>query len=149
MMVICELGCFGLYVCLFVFGGNVFGWSVDEKVSFVLFDVFVDVGFNLVDIVDVYLVWVLGNVGGELEILIGKWFVCSGKCDKVVLVIKVVKWVECFGLILDNINVVVEDLLCWLQIDVIDLYQVYEDDEVMLLEVILVVFGCLIEVGKV
>lgn len=128
MIVLWEFGCFGFFVYFIVFGGNVFGWSVDEKILFDLLDVFVDVGFNLVDIVDVYLVWVLGNVGGELEFIFGCWFKCSGKCDQVVLVIKVVKWVEWLGLFVDNIVVVVEDLFCWLQIDVIDFYQVYEDD---------------------
>ncbi|REN10672.1 aldo/keto reductase, partial [Mycobacterium tuberculosis] len=49
-----ELGRSGLHVAPIAFGGNVFGWSADEKTSFALLDAFVDAGFNLVDTADVY-----------------------------------------------------------------------------------------------
>ncbi len=89
-----ELGRSGLHVRPLAFGGNVFGWSADEKASFALLDAFVDAGFNLVDTADVYSAWVPGNAGGESETLIGKWFARSGKRDKVVLATKVAKWAE-------------------------------------------------------
>ena len=41
-----ELGRSGLHVAPLAFGGNVFGWSADEKASFALLDAFVDAGFN-------------------------------------------------------------------------------------------------------
>ena len=71
MTATCELGRSGLHVRPLAFGGNVFGWSADEKASFALLDAFVDAGFNLVDTADVYSAWVPGNTGGESETLIG------------------------------------------------------------------------------
>ena len=41
------LGRSGLKVSPLCFGGNVFGWTVDEKRSFELLDAFVGAGFNL------------------------------------------------------------------------------------------------------
>ncbi|TGW21985.1 aldo/keto reductase [Stenotrophomonas maltophilia] len=125
-----ELGRSGLHVRPLAFGGNVFGWSADEKASFALLDAFVDAGFNLVDTADVYSAWVPGNAGGESETLIGKW-------------------AERPGLTPDNINAAVEDSLRRLQTDVIDLYQAHEDDESTPLEATLAAFGRLIEAGKV
>jgi aryl-alcohol dehydrogenase-like predicted oxidoreductase len=57
-----ELGKSGLIVHPFVFGGNVFGWTADEKTSFGLLDAFVDSGFDFVDTADVYSKWVPGHV---------------------------------------------------------------------------------------
>lgn len=89
-MMICFLGKIGFFIVLLVFGGNVFGWIIDEKISFVFFDVFVDYGFDVIDMVDVYFCWVEGNQGGEFEIIIGCWLqVCFGMCDKVKIFIKV------------------------------------------------------------
>jgi aryl-alcohol dehydrogenase-like predicted oxidoreductase len=144
-----ELGRSGLHVAPIAFGGNVFGWSADEKTSFALLDAFVDAGFNLVDTADVYSAWVPGNSGGESETLLGRWFRHSGKRDKVVLATKVAKWAEHPGLSADNIAAAVEDSLRRLQTDVIDLYQAHEDDESTPLETTLAAFGRLIEQGKV
>lgn len=144
-----ELGRSGLQVRPIAFGGNVFGWSADEKATFALLDAFVDAGFNLVDTADAYSAWVPGNQGGESETLIGKWFARSGKRDKVVLATKVAKWAERPGLSADNINAAVEDSLRRLQTDVIDLYQAHEDDESVPLESTLAAFARLIEQGKV
>ncbi|MFN4161880.1 MAG: aldo/keto reductase [Stenotrophomonas sp.] len=144
-----ELGRSGLHVAPIAFGGNVFGWSADEKTSFALLDAFVDAGFNLVDTADVYAAWVPGNSGGESETILGRWFKHSGKRDKVVLATKVAKWAERPGLSADNIAAAVEDSLRRLQTDVIDLYQAHEDDESTPLETTLAAFGRLIEQGKV
>ena len=48
-----ALGSTGLQVAPIVFGGNVFGWTVDEARSFELLDAFVDAGFNAIDTADV------------------------------------------------------------------------------------------------
>lgn len=144
-----ELGRSGLHIQPIAFGGNVFGWSADEKASFALLDAFVDAGFNLVDTADVYSAWVPGNQGGESETLLGKWFARSGKRDKVLLATKVAKWSERPGLSTENINAAVEDSLRRLQTDYIDLYQAHEDDEATPLEATLGAFARLIEQGKV
>lgn len=144
-----ELGRSGLQVHPIAFGGNVFGWSADEKTTFALLDAFVDAGFNLVDTADAYSAWVPGNQGGESETLIGRWFARSGRRDKVVLATKVAKWSEQPGLSADNITAAVEGSLRRLQTDVIDLYQAHEDDESTPLETTLGAFARLIEQGKV
>ena len=60
-----PLGNTGLQIAPLVFGGNVFGWTVDEPRSFELLDAFVDAGFNAIDTADVYSRWVPGHEGGE------------------------------------------------------------------------------------
>ena len=68
-----KLGNSGLEVYPVCFGGNVFGWTADEKTSFELLDAFTANGFNFVDTADVYTRWIPGNHGGESETIIGKW----------------------------------------------------------------------------
>ena len=144
-----ELGRSGLQVGPIAFGGNVFGWSADEKTSFALLDAFVEAGFNLIDTADVYPAWVPGNRGGESETIIGRWLQRSGKRDQVVIATKVAKWAEHPGLSADNINAAVEDSLRRLQTEVIDLYQAHEDDDSVPLEETLGAFARLIQAGKV
>jgi aryl-alcohol dehydrogenase-like predicted oxidoreductase len=144
-----QLGHSGLSIAPIAFGGNVFGWSVDEQRSFELLDAFVDAGFNLIDTADVYSAWVPGNRGGESETIIGKWLKRSGKRDKVIIATKVAKWVEHRGLSPMNINEAIEGSLKRLQTDHIDLYQAHEDDATVPLSETLGTFGRLIEAGKV
>jgi aryl-alcohol dehydrogenase-like predicted oxidoreductase len=144
-----QLGRSGLSIAPLAFGGNVFGWSADEKRSFDLLDAFVDAGFNLIDTADVYSAWVPGNRGGESETIIGKWLKRSGKRDKVIIATKVAKWVEHRGLSPMNINAAIEGSLTRLQTDHIDLYQAHEDDATVPLSDTLGTFGRLIEQGKV
>ena len=144
-----QLGRSTLSVAPLAFGGNVFGWSVDEQRSFELLDAFVDAGFNLVDTADVYSAWVPGNRGGESETILGKWLKRSGKRDKVLIATKVGKWVEHRGLSPLNIRQAVEGSLTRLQTDHIDLYQAHEDDASVPLSETLGAFARLIEEGKV
>jgi aryl-alcohol dehydrogenase-like predicted oxidoreductase len=144
-----QLGRSTLSIAPLAFGGNVFGWSVDEQRSFELLDAFVDAGFNLIDTADVYSAWVPGNRGGESETIIGKWLKRSGKRDKVLLATKVAKWVEHRGLSPLNIRQAVEGSLQRLQTDCIDLYQAHEDDASVPLSETLGAFATLIEEGKV
>ena len=68
-----SLGKTGLEIAPLVFGGNVFGWTIDEKTSFQVLDAFIDHGFNAIDTADAYSAWASGNKGGESETIIGKW----------------------------------------------------------------------------
>ncbi len=89
-MTLRPLGTTGLDIAPLVFGGNVFGWTVDEKTSFALLDAFVDAGLNAIDTADVYSAWAPGNVGGESETIIGKWLKANpAKRDKVLILTKV------------------------------------------------------------
>jgi len=144
-----PLGRSSLAIAPLAFGGNVFGWSADQKRSFELLDAFVDAGFNLIDTADVYPAWVPGNRGGESETIIGQWLKASGKRDKVVIATKVAKWAEQPGLSPVNIRQAVEGSLKRLHVDCIDLYQAHEDDASVPLAETLGAFGRLVEQGKV
>ncbi|EIL93739.1 aldo/keto reductase [Rhodanobacter spathiphylli] len=144
-----PLGNSPLSIAPLAFGGNVFGWSADEKRSFELLDAFVDAGGNLIDTADVYPAWVPGNRGGESETIIGKWLKRSGRRDRVVISTKVAKWAEQPGLSPVNIRQAVDGSLQRLQVDCIDLYQAHEDDASVPMEETLGAFARLIEAGKV
>lgn len=68
-----KLGNSDLFVYPITFGGNVFGWTIDEQKSFEILDGFIDAGFNFIDTADTYSHWVPGNKGGESETIIGNW----------------------------------------------------------------------------
>ncbi|KRE83522.1 alcohol dehydrogenase [Rhodanobacter sp. Soil772] len=144
-----PLGHSPLSIAPLALGGNVFGWSVDEKRAFELLDAFVDAGGNLIDTADVYSAWVPGNAGGESETIIGKWLKKSGKRDQVLISTKVAKWAEHPGLSPVNIRQAVDGSLQRLQVDCIDLYQAHQDDASVPMEDTLGEFARLIEAGKV
>lgn len=146
-----TLGNSGLQVAPLAFGGNVFGWTIDEPTSFRLLDAFVDAGFNLIDTADVYSRWAPGNQGGESETIIGKWLAQSGKRDRIVLATKVGMELgpEAKGLSRPYILRAVEDSLKRLQTDHIDLYQSHKDDPDTPIEETLGAFAELIQQGKV
>src|SRR5438552_14770115 len=84
-----KLGNSGFEVAPLALGGNVFGWTADEAMSFRLLDAFVDAGFNLVDTADSYSRWVAGHQGGESETIIGRWIARRGRHDDVIIATKV------------------------------------------------------------
>ncbi|PJJ79685.1 aldo/keto reductase [Mucilaginibacter auburnensis] len=146
-----ELGRSGIMVKPFAFGGNVFGWTADEKRSFELLDAFVNEGFDLIDTADVYSRWAPGNKGGESETIIGNWLKRSGKRDKVIIATKVGKPMgdDMKGLSRAYIYKAVEASLKRLQTDYIDLYQSHDDDKDTPLEETMQAFTDLIKEGKV
>lgn len=147
-----RLGRSALQVSPLCFGGNVFGWTADERTSFSLLDAWVDAGFNFVDTADVYSRWAPGHSGGESETVIGKWLAQGGgRRDKVVIGTKVGNDMGegRIGLKPQRIREAVEASLRRLQVDRIDLYQAHRDDESTPLEATLEAFARLIEEGKV
>lgn len=85
-----PLGTTGFDIAPLVFGGNVFGWTVNEDESFRLLDAFVDTGLNAIDTADSYSTWVDGNSGGESETIIGNWLARDhSKRERVVIITKV------------------------------------------------------------
>jgi aryl-alcohol dehydrogenase-like predicted oxidoreductase len=146
-----ELGKSGIQVKPFAFGGNVFGWTADEKTSFNLLDAYVDQGLDLIDTADVYSKWVPGNKGGESEIIIGNWLKKTGNRDKVIIATKVGKPMaeDKKGLSKAYITQAVEASLKRLQTDYIDLYQSHDDDKDTPLTETLAAYTDLIKQGKV
>ena len=147
----CKLGKSGLEVSPLAFGGNVFGWTANEAMSFRLLDAFVAAGFNLIDTADVYARWVPGHKGGESETLIGKWLKRSGKREKVIIATKVGKEMgpNKKGLSKSYIFQAVAESLRRLQTDYIDLYQSHDDDAETPMEETLQAYDQLIRDGKV
>jgi aryl-alcohol dehydrogenase-like predicted oxidoreductase len=146
-----PLGRSGLQVSPLAFGGNVFGWTVDEALSFRLMDAWLDAGFNFIDTADMYSNWVPGHSGGESETIIGKWLQQSGKRNRVVLATKLGKSMGegKVGLSPKYIREAVDASLQRLKTDHIDLYQSHDDDASTPLADTLGTFDELIKAGKV
>jgi aryl-alcohol dehydrogenase-like predicted oxidoreductase len=125
-----QLGKSGLEVAPLAFGGNVFGFTIDEPTSFKLLDAFFDNGFNLIDTADGYSRWKPGNKGGESETIIGKWMKKRNNRDKVVIATKVGTDMGDGkkGLSKKYIFQAAEASLTRLKTDYIDLYQSHFDD---------------------
>lgn len=146
-----KIGKSGLEVVPFAFGGNVFGWTADEKTSFNILDAYVGAGFDFIDTADVYSAWVPGNKGGESETIIGNWLKKTGKRNEVVISTKVGAQVSEThrGLKKDYILREVEDSLKRLQTDHIDLYFTHFDDLTTPVGETLEAYAQLIKEGKV
>ena len=147
-----TLGRTGLSIAPLVFGGNVFGWTADEKTSFQLLDAFFASGFNAVDTAAAYSTWVLGNSGGESETIIGKWLKQSGRSrDEAVIVTKVGSEMgpDRKGLSARWILQAVEDSLRRLQTDHIDVYLSHWPDPETPYEETLRAYESLLQQGKV
>jgi aryl-alcohol dehydrogenase-like predicted oxidoreductase len=146
-----RLGRSALEVAPLAFGGNVFGWTVDEATSFQLLDAFTGAGFNLIDTADVYSNWVSGHQGGESETIMGKWLKKSGRRDQVIVATKVGGKMgpDQKGLSRPYIRSAVEGSLRRLQTDVIDLYQTHYDDPATPMEETLETYAQLVQEGKV
>ena len=146
-----ELGNSGIYVAPIIFGGNVFGWTVDKEKAFEILDAFVDYGFNAIDTANVYSRWIAGNRGGESEAIIGAWIKERGNRDQIVIATKVGHDMGEAGRGLSRAHIMqeVENSLRRLNTDYIDLYQAHRDDPNTPLEDVLSTFDELIKAGKV
>ncbi|HWY10074.1 MAG TPA: aldo/keto reductase [Bacteroidia bacterium] len=145
-----KLGNTNLHVAPIAFGGNVLGWTANEKMSFEILDAFTAAGFNLIDTADVYSRWG-GGVGGESETIIGKWHKKHNNRDKIIIASK-------GGMDMGQGKTDVtkkylikaaEDSLKRLQTDHIDLYQTHKDDEATPVEEALEAYAQLIKEGKI
>jgi aryl-alcohol dehydrogenase-like predicted oxidoreductase len=146
-----RLGRTDLDIAPLVLGGNVFGWTADEKTSFDILDRFVDEGLNAVDTADSYSRWVSGNKGGESETIIGKWMKSRGNRDKVVIVTKVGSDMGQGkkDLSAAYIAKAAEDSLKRLQVDEIDLYLSHWPDDTVPYDETLGAYEKLMKAGKV
>lgn len=146
-----RLGRTDLDIAPLVLGGNVFGWTADEKASFAILDRFADAGLNAIDTADAYSRWVPGHEGGESEIIIGNWMKSRGNRDKIVVITKVGSDMGQGkkDLSAAYIAKAVEDSLKRLQVDAIDLYLSHWPDETTPYDETLGAYQRLIEQGKI
>jgi aryl-alcohol dehydrogenase-like predicted oxidoreductase len=145
-----KLGTTEIEVMPLCLGGNVFGWTIDEKRSFEILDGFISAGFNFIDTADVYSRWASG-VGGESETIIGNWMKKNKNRKNVIIATKA-------GMDMGQGKVDVtkkyilkaaEASLKRLQTDYIDLYQTHKDDVTVPVEEALEAYAQLIKEGKV
>lgn len=127
-----------------VFGGNVFGWTVDQNTGFKVLDAFVDEGFTAIDTADVY-----GK--GNSETMIGEWLKARSNREAVHIFTKLGSEMAPGkkGLKAAYVKQAVEDSLLRLQTDYIDLYQSHRPDPDTPHEETLEAFDLLIRSGKV
>jgi aryl-alcohol dehydrogenase-like predicted oxidoreductase len=133
-------------ICL---GGNVFGWTADERQSLDVLDAYAAAGGNFIDSSDSYSSFAPGNVGGESETVLGNWFAARGNRGDVVLATKVGRKPDRKGLSRDNIRRAVAESLERLQTSYIDLYYAHADDPETPLEETLSAFDELVREGSV
>jgi aryl-alcohol dehydrogenase-like predicted oxidoreductase len=147
-----SLGRTDIEIAPLVLGGNVFGWTIDERRSFEVLDAFVDHGFDAIDTADTYSIWAPGNKGGESETIIGNWLAANpGKRDKVVIFTKVGSdWKQPGkkGLSARWIAQAVEDSLRRLKVERIDLYFSHWPDPETPYEETLGAYEKLLKAGK-
>lgn len=147
-----TLGRSGIAIGPLVFGGNVFGWTVDEATGHALLDRFFAAGLNAIDTADVYSKWAPGNRGGESEAMIGRWLArSSARREEVVLITKVGSEIAPGrkGLSRRHILQAVDDSLRRLQTDHIDVYLAHRPDRDTPIEETLAAFDTLLKAGKV
>jgi len=146
-----KLGNTDLLVAPITFGGNVFGWTLDEQKSFEILDAFTAANFNFIDTADVYSRWKPGNEGGESEKIIGKWMKSRKNRNKIILTSKVGSDMGNGkkGLSKKYILEAIDASLLRLQTDYLDLYQSHFDDLETPIEETLEAYDQLIRAGKI
>ena len=117
-----KIGTTALDVFELCLGGNVFGWTADERQSFAVLDAYAQAGGNFVDTADAYSAWAPGNSGGESETIIGRWMAARGNRDAIILGTKVGMAPELKGLSEKTIFAAVAGSLRRLQSDYLDRY---------------------------
>ena len=129
-------------------GGNVFGWTADEKQSRDVLSAYAAHGGNFIDTADVYSEWQEGNKGGESETIIGTWLKSQVR-GKFVIATKVAMLSTRPGLRPENIIAACNDSLKRLQTDYIDIYYSHNDDPEVPMAETLGAYAQLISEGKV
>ncbi len=133
-----------------IFGGNVLGWTLDEKQGFEILDEFFEKGFNTIDSANIYSNWVPGNNGSESETILGKWMKQKNNRQDITVITKVGgplrsdKPNTSKKFILEE----VENSLRHLQTDYIDIYFNHFDDSVTPVEETLEAFDEIVKSGK-
>ena len=146
-----RLGNTDQHVSAMCLGAMNFGSATPADVSYRLLDMYVDAGGSFIDTANIYAQWVPGFVGGESEILLGRWMKERGNRDSIFLATKVggpMPGIE-KGLRAAQIEAEIEKSLTRLQTDYVDLYYEHLDDRLTPFEESLAAFDRLIRDGKV
>jgi len=132
------------------FGGNVFGWTLNEKESFHILDRFTEAGFNFIDTADTYSWWINGT-GGQSEEIIGRWMRERKNRNNIVLATKVGSETKEHGFDISRKHILksIDESMKRLGTNHIDLYYTHFDDNVTPVEETLAAYDEIIKAGKV
>ena len=113
-----------------VFGGNVFGWTIDQDTSFAMLDGFYEAGGRMVDSAEGYSSWVPGNQGGESEAILGAWLESRGVRGEMRIGTKTGMGGPPGALKPEAVARALEGSLERLRTDYVDVYYAHRDDKV-------------------
>ena len=132
-------------------GGNVFGWTADERRSFAVLDAYLAAGGNFLDTAAQYSNWAPGNEGGESERTIGRWLARRRDRDDMVVATKVGHMGRVGvpgGLRREYVLAETEASLGRLGLDHVDLLYAHYDDPGTELEETIAAFDEIVRAGK-
>lgn len=145
-----NIGDSDLKVSRLNFGGNVFGWTLNEQQSFEMLDAFTLAGFNFIDTANTYAWWING-VGGQSETIIGNWMKARRNRNKMVIATKVGSQTKEHPIDISRKHILksVDESLQRLQTDYVDLYYTHFDDGTTPVEETMSTYDEIIKAGKV
>ena len=111
-----------------VFGGNVFGWTIDRDASFSMLDAFYEAGGRMIDTAEGYSNWVPGHKGGESETVIGEWLESRGVRAEMRIGTKTGQGGPPGALRPEAVAKALQGSLERLRTDYVDLYYAHRDD---------------------
>lgn len=111
-----------------IFGGNVFGWTIDRDASFSILDAFYEAGGRMIDTAEGYSNWVPGHKGGESETVIGEWLESRGVRAEMRIATKTGQGGPPGALRPEAVAKALEGSLERLRTDYVDLYYAHRDD---------------------
>lgn len=131
------------------FGGNVFGWTIDQDQSFAVLDAFYARGGRMIDSAEGYSSWVPGNKGGESEAIIGAWMESRGVRAEMRIATKTGMGGPPGALAPQKVREALEGSLQRLRTDYVDLYYAHRDEPQTPIDEVVEGFDALVRAGKV
>jgi aryl-alcohol dehydrogenase-like predicted oxidoreductase len=136
----------GIRIC---FGGNVFGWTIDQDQSFAVLDAFYEGGGRMIDSAEGYSSWVPGNKGGESETIIGAWLESRGVRSEMRVGTKTGMGGPPGALAPEKVAAALEGSLERLRTDYVDLYYAHRDEPLTPIDEVVEGFDALVRAAKV
>ncbi|MBW8783846.1 MAG: aldo/keto reductase [Novosphingobium sp.] len=132
-----------------VFGGNVFGWTLDREQSFIVLDAFYAGGGRMIDSAEGYSSWIPGNKGGESETIIGAWLESRGVRAEMKIHTKTGMGGPAGALAPTRLAAALDGSLERLRTDYVDLYYAHRDEAQTPIDEVVAGFDGLVKTGKV
>lgn len=131
-----------------VFGGNVFGWTIQRDQSFAVLDAFYECGGRMIDSAEGYSSWIPGNKGGESETIIGEWMEARGVRKAMRIATKTGMGGVPGSLRPEKVVAAMADSLERLRTDYVDLYYAHRDDPETPLDEVAAAYDGLVQAGQ-